>query len=169
MPTYFIGIGSNIRPEQHVPAAIGLLQGIDKQLVVSRVIRTAPVGLLDSRSFFLNLAVMLECPLSARSLKDELNEIEHRLGRDRSDPNKKVKNRTIDLDILFHLDEWQRTIPPSSLPEEPYLRVPLIELVHTLGYRCPVGNRVMPSAGALKNIGSDELATRLRPAVRENR
>ena len=144
MFTYFIGIGSNISPTRHIPAAIDILLNTSKNLAISRIIQTAPVGLLDSRNYFLNLAVMIKSSLVAPALKDRLNEIEFKLGRDRKDPDRKVKDSTIDLDILFHFEGKQRTILPSSLPDEPYLQVPLIELIHFLGYQCTVRNQTTP-------------------------
>ncbi len=144
MFTYFIGIGSNISPTRNIPAAIDILLGTSKDLAISRIIRTAPVGLLDDRNYFLNLAIMIRSSLAAQALKEVLNGIEIRLGRDRSDPDRKVKGSPIDLDILFHLEGWQRTILPSLLPDEPYLRVPLTGLIHFLGYQCPAKNQTVP-------------------------
>lgn len=162
MFTYFIGIGSNISPVQHIPAAIDMLMKTSDDLVVSRIIRTAPVGLLDNRHYFLNLVVMISSSLAAQPLKEVLNEIESNLGRDRNDPDKKVKDRTIDLDILFHLEERQRTIAPSVLPKESYLRVPLLELLYFLGYQCRVRRQTAPSGVGLKfqgiTLGEHEMA-----------
>lgn len=76
MFTYFIGIGSNISPTRHIPAAVDLLLKTSKNLAI-------------------------------------------RLGRDRNDPDRKVKNSTIDLDILLHLENCQSIILQSSLPAEP--------------------------------------------------
>jgi len=119
MFTYFIGIGSNISPTLHIPTAVDLLLKTSMNLAISRIIRTAPVGLLDNRNYFLNLAIMIRSSLAAQALKDTLNEIEIRLARDRNDPDRKVKNSTIDLDILLHLENCQSTILQPSLPVEP--------------------------------------------------
>ena len=140
MIVYFVGIGSNISPHHNIPTAITSLLQLSRRIVISRVIQTIPVRMLDDQHYFLNAVVMFKSTLDKQSLKNRLNEIESQLGRDRSDPAKKVKDRTLDLDILLALEENQRVIDFLHLPTEPYLCEPFIDLVHFLMYQCSINN-----------------------------
>lgn len=96
---YFLGIGSNINPEQNLAKAIKKLLELSPELNIGRAIITEPEN-MQSQSLFLNSVAEIETELDAQQLKQALNQIETCLGRDRTDPNCKVKDRQIDLDIL---------------------------------------------------------------------
>src|SRR5262249_14407467 len=70
-------------------------------------------------------------------LKANLNGIEARLGRDRTDPNRGKKDRTIDLDVLLSLREGTRRILPRQMPTEAYYRPQMTELALYLVLACP--------------------------------
>jgi len=130
MKLYFLSIGSNIDPHRHIPHIVQLLCSMTPRLFISRIVATEPVGMLSNEPF-LNLTAAIESQLSAAALKKELVAIEHQLGRDRSDPLSKVKNRAADIDILFALPVGG-TRAPADLPKEPYVRPLLLELLAAL-------------------------------------
>lgn len=130
MNVYYLSVGSNIKPSQNVPKIIKALLDINASLIISRVVETEPVGICSSNRF-LNCIVRLETHLLPHPLKQSLNHIEEMLGRDRTDPLKKVKDRTADIDILSMLEK--PFIHDTELPDEPYLRMIVLELLHQLG------------------------------------
>lgn len=127
---YFVGLGSNIAPRLHLPLMLRALLQLAPTLYVGRVLETPPIAVAGGP--FLNVPVSLTSPLSPDELKLRLNTIEARLGRDRADPASKVKSRTADLDILFWLEDGADSVPPERLPEEPYMRPMLLELLAAL-------------------------------------
>ena len=55
---------------------------------------------MNTKRDFLNALFIIQTSMSAEQLKQEFNRIEEALGRDRSDPQRSFKDRTIDIDIL---------------------------------------------------------------------
>jgi 2-amino-4-hydroxy-6-hydroxymethyldihydropteridine diphosphokinase len=94
---YVIGFGSNIEPEKHVERAGQEISEIATILKKSDFIYTKPL-LYTEQPDFLNGVFLIETTLNYKDLKEELNKIENRLGRVRSE-NKNAP-RTIDLDII---------------------------------------------------------------------
>jgi 2-amino-4-hydroxy-6-hydroxymethyldihydropteridine diphosphokinase len=129
LPLRLIAVGSNLDPHLHVPAALDLLLAEAGQLWASRVVSTAPVGLVDGGPPFYNLAIAVpgEAPLDAKAW---LRPLEARLGRTRERPDAN-RSRTIDLDYVATLtaDGLDR-----ALPEEPYARPTVVELLRALGH-----------------------------------
>ena len=127
---YLIGIGSNIDANKNIPLALERLRSHVSHCVLSRAIQTGPVGFISDLKF-LNMIAYLECERDPIALKELFNGIEAQLGRDRSDPLRKVKNRTIDLDILIEInadEDWLKGI--SEAPD--YCRLILFELLVSL-------------------------------------
>ena len=135
MSDYVIGIGSNIDPEYHIAQGILALLYLSPQLHVSRILVTEPVNVQSETAFF-NLAVALSTPLSGEALKERFNHLETELGRDRNDPHRKIKSRTLDLDILFSFEGNNGHWPIPLLPDEPYLRPQVQELLRYLDLPC---------------------------------
>ncbi|MGL5287671.1 2-amino-4-hydroxy-6-hydroxymethyldihydropteridinediphosphokinase [Aeromonas sp. RU39B] len=96
---YLCSIGSNLKPRQHVRQVIGELLQQFGQLSLSSIIRTEPVG-MSSHNDFLNCLFVLQSDLDAATLKRHFVELEGAHGRDRSDPQCKVRDRPLDIDIL---------------------------------------------------------------------
>ena len=133
MPTgYLLGIGSNVAPEHNVPAVLRALLALSPQLYVSRVVQTSPEG-MQSTHDFLNLVVLVATELSAAELKAATNRIEERLGRDREAPDRKIRDRPADIDLLTPIS----TARKSTLPiiKENYLRPLAEELLDYLQQR----------------------------------
>ncbi len=133
----FLGLGSNINPGHAVSQMLLALLNVAPTVHVSRVVRTAPVG-MASPNHFLNLSAHLSTTLSQGDLKARLNQIEVALGRDRSDPLSAVRDRPADIDILFELPAAQRHVRADQLPAEPYVRPAFLELAHALGFVMPL-------------------------------
>lgn len=128
---YLVGVGSNLLPEHNVPAIIRTLLLEFGTLGVSPVIRTRPVGILSHHDF-LNAVVFVETDLSADRLKAFFNDVEERLGRDRSDRARHTKDRPADLDILVHC-RGNRMLDAAEYPTESYLRPPFLALCEAMG------------------------------------
>jgi len=73
-----------------------------KILAISDLVETAPVGLPERSSPFLNGAVAIETTLTPKALLQELLVIEEKLGRHR---NGRWQSRAIDLDLLLYGDK----------------------------------------------------------------
>lgn len=134
---HFVGIGSNIGPQVHIPQAINALLAVSPELTLSRVLETQAKGIV-SKSAFLNAVVYLRTDLTEGNLKKQLNMIEGQLGRDRSDPQRGQKDRSIDLDVLLSLPEEAVEISLEQVADETYYRPQMLELIHVLGFPCPV-------------------------------
>jgi 2-amino-4-hydroxy-6-hydroxymethyldihydropteridine diphosphokinase len=124
-------LGSNIEPEKNLPDAVLALSDSGRVAAVSEVYESAPVGFADQPNF-LNAAVLLETPLSARELRFEaIAKIEGRLGRVR-DPQNKNAPRPIDIDIaLFNRDVLHGdglSIPDPNILDRLFVARPLAEL-----------------------------------------
>ncbi|TVV42111.1 2-amino-4-hydroxy-6-hydroxymethyldihydropteridine diphosphokinase [Thalassolituus sp. C2-1] len=99
MQFYLLGLGSNIDPEQHLLKAREALSSLGVICAESTILRSAPVG--DTFHFeFKNQLLILSSELLPGPLKQRLQKIEVDLGREPKNPSRKVKDRTIDIDIL---------------------------------------------------------------------
>lgn len=130
MTIAYIGIGSNIEPEKHVPAAVLLLREYVRVTGVSTFYRTDAFGSPGS-PLFINGVVRIYTDLAPRELKTEvLRRIEDRLGRERTED--KLAPRTIDLDIIVFgeivIREPDLIIPDPGISDRGFIAVPLLEL-----------------------------------------
>ena len=125
-----IALGSNIHPEQHLPAAVRELASLGTGLEPSSVWESAPVGFLDQPNFC-NAVVRLRTSLAPREIKSRLREVEERLGRVR-DPLNKNGPRTIDLDLVLYgeqvIDEPRLVVPDPELLTRAFLAIPAAEV-----------------------------------------
>lgn len=122
---FLLGLGSNINPDANFASIVTLLLKCFDHLHLSRVLYIPPVG-MNTHRYFLNAVAFIETEMSEAELKHICNQIEIALGRDREDPNSKLKDRPADLDILLHMHsdkDWQRSA--SSITDE-YFLYPLI-------------------------------------------
>ncbi len=115
-------LGSNIRPEVHLPLAIELLRESVEIRRASSVWETPPVG--SEGANFLNAAILVDTPLDAVALKEQvLTPLEARLGRVRTAD--KNAARTIDLDLVV----FNGVLLDPSLWEHAFRAVPMAELL----------------------------------------
>lgn len=124
MPDVVIAIGSNIRPEHHVPRAIKELKEMAPGLRQAPVYETPPIGRPEQATYW-NTAVRFDTGLSSRGLKSVLGRIESRLGRRRTAD--RYAARTIDLDEI-----WR---DGRIMDEAVHTRDFLQALLHDLGVR----------------------------------
>lgn len=129
----FISLGSNIRPQRNLYAALKLLREHCRVLAVSSAYRTPPQGDTNQPDF-LNMAVKISTSLTPADFKTQvIAGIEARLGRVR-DPHNKNAPRTIDLDIsLWNHDVLDYGGKPWHIPEPDITRyahvaLPLAEI-----------------------------------------
>jgi 2-amino-4-hydroxy-6-hydroxymethyldihydropteridine diphosphokinase len=126
----YLSLGSNTEPECCLPAAVAKLAQFGRVRATSAVWQTVPVGFTDQPDF-LNAVVLLETPLSAQVLREQvIARIEDDLGRVRTE-NKNAP-RTIDIDIMLFNDDvltvGQRRIPDPEVLERPFVAIPLAEI-----------------------------------------
>jgi 2-amino-4-hydroxy-6-hydroxymethyldihydropteridine diphosphokinase len=118
----YLSIGSNIRPEIHLPKAIQLLGDYGEVKAISSVWQSHAVG--SDGPDFLNLCVLFATDVQPYDLKEQIiRPIESRLGRVRyTDKN---APRTIDLDIVLFDDK------PLNVDfwDYAFVVVPLAELI----------------------------------------
>lgn len=111
MSFYLLGLGSNIDPESNLNKALSALKCEGDLIAHSPAVLTAPVGDTFSQTFGNQLAI-LESELPAPMLKQRLQRIEESMGREPKSPERKTRDRTIDIDILSDAND------PDSLRRE---------------------------------------------------
>ena len=123
----FIGVGSNIRPEENVTKAVDLLLRNPNLRVVgvSTFYRTqallapgVPTGPRHVNPDYLNGVLEVETALGPSALSAVLEEVERALGRVRG-PDK-FAPRTMDLDLLIVLPPLHGLISREGVGQEPY-------------------------------------------------
>ena len=116
MRDYYLSIGSNIRPNEHIPACMARLRQIFPPIRFSAVYETNPVGPAGSGKFW-NLAAALSIRNTEDSVRKILRQIEKDLGRIRSQENRFLP-RTIDIDVL----------PQPGYQQQAFIMIPLAEI-----------------------------------------
>ena len=165
----FLLLGSNIDPEENLPAAVCELERCGRVIAVSRVWESAPIG-DENQPHFLNAAVLLETKLSAAELRlTAIAEVETKLDRIR-DPRNVNAARTIDIDIaLFNRDVLSvgnRRVPDPDILTRPFAALPLAELDPDFVH--PTDGRTLAEiAAAFEESGLPD-GLRLREDVRLN-
>lgn len=126
--TAYIAIGSNIKPEDHVPEALKYLRKVAQVSGISTHYRTPPLKHEVSQEDYLNGVWRVETNLTPFELKDIFREMEKRSGRIRQ--NDSYAPRTLDLDLLMWADlvDSGLGIPDEDVLVRPFLFGPLIEL-----------------------------------------
>ncbi len=117
-----IGIGSNIRPKEHVSAALSQLRQDLHILATSHFVRTKAIEPCREQPDFLNGAILIETPMSRPKLKAYLRRVEKKLGRTRSAD--KYAPRTIDLDIIV----WNDRVVDENVYTRDFLRKSVLEI-----------------------------------------
>jgi 2-amino-4-hydroxy-6-hydroxymethyldihydropteridine diphosphokinase len=128
MVRVWLSLGSNIDPQQQIPAAVEALKQRFGHLVVSPVYESPAVG-FDGDNFH-NLVVGIETELAPRELAGVLREIEGQHGRVRS--AEKFSSRTLDIDLLTYgdriIDEPQMQLPRDEILRYAFVLLPLSEV-----------------------------------------
>jgi 2-amino-4-hydroxy-6-hydroxymethyldihydropteridine diphosphokinase len=132
-----IELGSNIKPEEHLPRAVAALARLGRVEAVSAAYQTEPFG-PPGQPHFVNAAVRLLTELAPIDLRQELRAVEYALGRRRSAD--RYAPRPIDLDLCMYgqppLQSDELALPDPDILARPYLARTLAEvapdLVHPL-------------------------------------
>lgn len=132
MVVCYIGLGSNLGDrKKYLQEAVKRLKTLHGTRVrkVSSFIETSPQGGPGGQGLYLNAVAEIETGLMPYQLLQELQHIEHALGRIRTVIN---GPRTIDLDILTYGDirlrEEALCIPHPAMLEREFVLVPLREI-----------------------------------------
>lgn len=96
---YCLSLGSNIAPRDHIGSALTQLCQQFHAAIVYPVLQTTPCAIESERSF-LNTIAVINSDWSPEQLKQWLNQLEEAHGRNRADPERSHKDRTLDVDIL---------------------------------------------------------------------
>ena len=123
---YYLSLGSNIDPVNHLDLAIFELSNIFDNTLSSSIHKTPAEG-FDGEDF-LNLVFCGSCSLSFDELNKKLKDIEDKAGRDRSAP--KFSSRTLDIDIVLQLGEDDEILFESDeIAKYSFVSEPLSELL----------------------------------------
>jgi 2-amino-4-hydroxy-6-hydroxymethyldihydropteridine diphosphokinase len=130
MTEVFIGVGSNIAPEEHLVKALRTLQHHVAVIAVATVYRTSPIGRPEQKDY-LNTVWQIRTEHTPHHVKfNILRPIEASLGRVRSEDV--YAARSIDLDILLYGDmilyDADLILPDPDIRTRPFLAIPLLEL-----------------------------------------
>ena len=118
---YHLSLGTNINPEQNAVNMVVALTGQFGHMTLFPFVYTPPQDIY-SNAHFLNSVAIIHCHFSPEQVKQHLNQIETRLGRDRTDPHKSKKDRTADIDILDCQQKVQLDVFYGC--ESDYVRLP---------------------------------------------
>jgi 2-amino-4-hydroxy-6-hydroxymethyldihydropteridine diphosphokinase len=158
--TAYLSLGSNIKPEENLAAAIRMLATLTRLIAVSSVWETEPLGRRDQPNF-LNAAAIVETDLAPEELKRQvLDRIEQSLGRVRqADKN---APRPIDIDLmLFNQQVFQlghRRIPDPEIGERPFVALPLAEIAPD--YQHPLTGQTLSQIATGFEVKNGEMVLR---------
>lgn len=129
MPRVYLGLGSNIDPEENVRFAVAELRRRFGRVDLSPLYRAPAIG-FDSDDF-LNLVAAIDTELSPLELLDTIEEIHTLAGRHRDAANKWLA-RPLDIDLLTYgeLVEPERPVrvPRADILDYAFVLRPLSEL-----------------------------------------
>lgn len=123
----FVGVGSNVDPEENVRKGLARMHEEFGAIRVSEAYRTAPVGTVEGGAF-VNLTVGFRTDLAIPELREVLRRFEADAGRLRTDdPN---APRTLDIDLLLYDDVVDEAgkLPHPQVDTMPFVLVPLADI-----------------------------------------
>lgn len=128
MAEIFLGIGSNIEPEIHIPSALESLRAVFGPVRQSSTYVTAAVG-FEGPAFH-NLVVSLQTDRSPADVAEMLRCIEQEHGR--TPDSRKFSSRKLDLDLLLYddlvTDEGRLRLPRDDITRYAFVLQPLAEI-----------------------------------------
>ncbi len=141
MASVYLGLGSNIDPEDNLHLGVAELRRRYGDVELSAVYRSRAVGFHGDD--FLNLVARLESEESPLAICEAIEVIHNLSGRDRS--GGKWEARTLDIDLLLYnglvVDEPPVRVPRNDILEYSFVLRPLAELSPELVH--PVTGRTM--------------------------
>ncbi len=141
MPVVYLGLGSNVQPEENLQLAARELRSRFKLQALSSAYRSKPLG-FDGDDF-LNVVACIETDKTPLELCAELEEIHDLANRERD--SDRFSSRTLDIDLLLY-GQQILTSPPISVPRSDVLEYsfvlrPLAEIAPDLVH--PVTGRAL--------------------------
>lgn len=130
---YYLSLGSNLAPVYNLELALHRLSQTFRGVLVWPVVATTPAAMTTDKDF-LNTLVLIQSHWSPGQLKQWLNKLEEHQGRDRNDPQRSTKDRSIDIDI-----QAQQSQLNLSVTQE--FRAPYVQQVLLAG-ASPAGQAV---------------------------
>ena len=129
MPSILIGLGSNIEPEVHVPAAVRGLRAEFGAVRLSTFYWTRPLR-GRQQAAYVNGVVCAETAATAPEVKAVLAKLEQAAGRVRV-VGDAYASRTLDLDLLWHgeLSAPEIGVPAPDLLTRDFVLVPAAEVL----------------------------------------
>ena len=128
----YVGIGSNLEPEQNIRSAVRALRARYGALTISPVYQSTADGFAGPD--FYNLVVGFDTHVSAADIAATLNAIEHDHGRVRYGNG--MHSRTLDLDLLLYGNEVRRdpglTLPRADITRFAFVLKPLADIAPDL-------------------------------------
>jgi 2-amino-4-hydroxy-6-hydroxymethyldihydropteridine diphosphokinase len=141
MATVYVGLGSNIDPENNLHLGIRELRERFGELELSAVYRSKAVG-FDGADF-LNLVARFWSDESPRAICEQIESIHNISGRDRN--SGKWESRPLDIDLLLYndlvIDERPVRVPRKDVLDYSFVLRPLAELAPDLAH--PVTGKTM--------------------------
>lgn len=141
MPVVYVGLGSNINPEDNLRLGVQALRRRYGDVEVSRVYQNAAVG-FDGDDF-LNLVASFESDEEPAAIARYIEQIHDEAGRERGD--ERFAARALDIDLLMVgdlvLDDPPLQLPRSDVLEYSFVLRPLAEMAPDLVH--PVTGRTM--------------------------
>lgn len=155
---YILGIGSNVNPRANVPRLLEQLVRHFGPILISRFYETAPVG-MDGERRFINFCAFARTRLEPLACKAICVGIEVALGRDRTHPSRKTRDRPADIDLLVRVGADGQRVQLEAIAD--YLAQPAAEIVTLLSAGQP-----MPAArGRCRTLMVGELLLGEAPAA----
>ena len=139
----YVGLGANLPwegrpPEETLRLAVAALGELGTVEAASGLWRTEPVGPVADQPAFVNGAAALRTPFRPKDLLRELQRIEERFGRVRTEAQ---GPRTLDLDLLMVEEvlgeearlpvaaySWELKLPHPELDRRRFVLAPLAEI-----------------------------------------
>lgn len=156
MARIFLGLGSNIDPEENLRLGIRELRRRYGELAISAVYKSAAVGFEGPD--FLNLVVACDTEQSPLEVHEQIEIIHWMAGRKRGE--ERFSSRPLDIDLLLYGDQVIDTpplrIPRSDVLEYAFVLRPLAELAPDLAH--PLTGRTLSDHWAAFDEASQPLA-----------
>jgi 2-amino-4-hydroxy-6-hydroxymethyldihydropteridine diphosphokinase len=141
MARVYLGLGSNIDPEENLRLGIRELRRHYGELELSAVYESEAIG-FDGADF-LNMVIGLETNDAPRDVQKRVESIHDLSGRNRMAD--RYSSRPLDIDLLLYddliLDERRLKVPRCDVLQFSFVLRPLAELVPDLAH--PVTGRTM--------------------------
>ncbi|NOX42261.1 MAG: 2-amino-4-hydroxy-6-hydroxymethyldihydropteridine diphosphokinase [Gammaproteobacteria bacterium] len=150
MVNAYLGLGSNMaNPLRQVCLAIDEIAHIQHSslLACSNIYKSSPMETIDNiqQDDYINAVILIKTQLDPNTLLNELNNIEKKHNRVRSEQH--WGPRTLDLDILLFGDQVieseELTIPHPGISERDFVLIPLADIDPALS---------IPNLGKLSNL-----------------